>query len=197
MQYLHCSCCGDAKQDVNGQSMFINSLPPLSVLDSSRMLSSLLPTETCPATKTRKAQLIEDALCPPDDAVEVALSNLVGLESVKNQIRGLRHTIEFQRLTPGSSQKLPMDLALQGNSGTRKLTVAEILSKVMFKIGVVQNRNYFVCGREDLIDRKLEARTIFKMRKALEHASGGVLVLDEAYTLLPSTARPRGCKYKT
>ena len=35
------------------------------------------------------------------------------------------------------------------------------------------------------------------MRKALEHASGGVLVLDEAYTVLPSTARPRGCKYKT
>jgi hypothetical protein len=139
-----------------------------------------------------EAQLIEDALCPPDDAVEVSLSNLVGLESVKNQIRGLRRTMELQRLTPGSSQKLPMHLALQGNSGTGKLTVAEILSKVMFEIGVVQNRNYVVCGREDLIDRKSEARTIFKTRKALERASGGVLVLNEAYTLLPSAARPRG-----
>ena len=42
-----------------------------------------------------EAQLIEDALCPPDDTVEIALSKLVGLEAVKNQIRGMRRTMEL------------------------------------------------------------------------------------------------------
>lgn len=45
---------------------------------------------------------------------------------------------------------------------------------------------------DDLIDRKSEARTIFKTRKVLERAKDGVLVLDETYTLLPSVGRPRG-----
>jgi DNA polymerase III delta prime subunit len=136
-----------------------------------------------------EAQLIEDALCPPDDSVEIALSKLIGLESVKNQVRGLRRTIEMDSKAPSVK---PYHLALQGNPGTGKSTVAQVLAQVLFEVGVVKNRNVVVCGREDLIDRKSEARTIFKTRKVIERASGGVLVLNEAYTLLPSTARPRG-----
>merc|ERR1712238_193638 len=47
-------------------------------------------------------------------------------------------------------------------------------------------------GRSDLVDRKSEARTIAKTRRALKRASGGVLFVDEPYTLFPSLARPRG-----
>jgi len=139
-----------------------------------------------------EAQLIEDALCPPDDAVELALSKLVGLEAVKNQIRGLRRTMELHKITPGASQNLPMHLALEGNPGVGKSTVAEILARVLYEIGVVQSRNFVTCGRDDLIDRKSEARTIFKTRRVLEEVKNGVLVLDETYNLLPSAARPRG-----
>jgi hypothetical protein len=141
-----------------------------------------------------EAQLIEDALCPPDDSVEIALSKLVGLECVKNQIRGLRRTIEIQKGNNNllRTRERPYHLALQGNSGTGKGLVAKIMADVLFELGVVKNRNFVICGREDLIDRKSEARTIFKTRKVLERASGGVLVVNEAYTLLPSTARPRG-----
>ena len=139
-----------------------------------------------------EAQLIEDALCSPDDAVELELSKVVGLESIKNQIRGMRRTKEMQNVTVGAAPGIPNHLALQGNPGTGKSMVAEILAKVLFEIGVVKNRNFVACGRDDLIDRKSEARTIFKTRKVLEAASGGVLVLDEAYNLLPSPARPKG-----
>jgi hypothetical protein len=62
----------------------------------------------------------------------------------------------------------------------------------LFEIGVVKSQAFINAGRDDFIDRKSEARTIMKTRKVLERAKGGVLVLDEAYTLLPSTARPRG-----
>jgi predicted AAA+ superfamily ATPase len=138
-----------------------------------------------------EAQLIEDALCPPDDEVEIALSKIVGLETVKNQVRGLRRTMEMAKYTPGA-RTCPHHIALQGSSGTGKSTVAAILARIMFDIGVTKNKNFVVCGREDLIDRKSETRTILKTRQALQRANGGVLVLSEAYTLLPSTARARG-----
>ena len=70
--------------------------------------------------------------------------------------------------------------------------MARILADVFFAIGAVQSRNFIEVGRNDFIDRKSEARTVFKTRKVLERAAGGVLYVDEAYTLLPSTARPRG-----
>jgi predicted AAA+ superfamily ATPase len=141
-----------------------------------------------------EAQLIEDALCPPDDQVEIALSKLVGLESVKNQIRGLRRTMEMSKLTPGGSGSSSQHnhIALQGNPGTGKSMVAKILAKVLHEIGVVKSPNFVECCRDDLIDRKSEARTIFKVRALMKRAAGGVLILDEAYTLLPSTARPKG-----
>jgi hypothetical protein len=139
-----------------------------------------------------EAQLIEDALCPPDDIVEIALSKLVGLEAVKNQIRGMRRTMELVKSTPGGKIAHPSHIVLEGNPGVGKSTVATILAHVLFEIGVVKSQAFINAGRDDFIDRKSEARTIMKTRKVLERAKGGVLVLDEAYTLLPSTARPRG-----
>lgn len=140
-----------------------------------------------------EAQLIEDALCPPDDTVEIALSKLVGLEAVKNQIRGMRRTQELLKLTTATGKTAhPGHIVLEGNPGTGKSMVATILAQVLFEMGVVRTQNFVCAGREDLIDRKSEARTIMKTRKVLERAAGGVLVLTESYTLLPSTARPRG-----
>lgn len=139
-----------------------------------------------------EAQLIEDALCPPDDTVEIALSKLVGLEAVKNQIRGMRRTMELVKSSPNGKLAHPSHIVLEGNPGVGKTTVATILADVLYEIGVVKTQNFMCVGRDDLIDRKSEARTIQKTRKVLARAKGGVLVLNEGYTLLPSTARPRG-----
>jgi hypothetical protein len=131
--------------------------------------------------------MIEDAICPPDDDVEMALASIIGLEAVKNQIRGLRRTIEME----GDSNKGKRHLVFVGNPGTGKSTVARALVPLFYKIGAVKTPNFMEVGREDFIDRRGEARTVFKTRKILEKAEGGVLFIDEAYTLLPSTARPR------
>lgn len=136
-----------------------------------------------------EAQIIEDSLCPPDDTVEVALAHIIGLESVKNQVRGLRRTMEKEGV---GAKGIPRHVVFVGNPGTGKSTVSRALADIYYEIGAVPTRNFVEVGREDLIDHKSEARTVFKTRKILERAAGGVLVLQEAYTLLPSTARPRG-----
>jgi SpoVK/Ycf46/Vps4 family AAA+-type ATPase len=141
-----------------------------------------------PQDEEEGAQMIEDAICPPDDEVENALAQIIGLESVKNQIRGLRRTIEIE----GDSNKGPRHMVFVGNPGTGKATVARFVAPILFKLGAVKTSMYVEAGREDLIDHRSEARTVFKTRKVMQKAAGGVLFIDEAYTLLPSTARPRG-----
>jgi len=115
---------------------------------------------------------------------------MIGLECVKNQIRGLRRTMEIVGKT--AVVDVPRHIVFVGSPGTGKASVARSLAQMYYEMGAVKTRNFVEAGREELIDRKSEARTVFKTRKVLEKAAGGVLFLREAYTLLPSTARPRG-----
>lgn len=149
--------------------------------------SALQPYGQGAQDEDEEAHMIEDALCPPDDDVEVALSKIVGLESVKSQIRGLRRTLEMD----GSSKLVSRHMVFVGNAGSGLYEVARSLVPLLHSVGAVKNSNFVEVGRDDLIDRKSEARTVFKTRRVLEKAAGGVLFLDDGYTLLPSTARPR------
>ena len=134
---------------------------------------------------------IEDSLVPPDDPVEVRLSEIVGLDSVKNQVRGLRRTIEVDRLRglkPGESDR-PRHFVLTGNPGCGKTYAARLLLPLMHKIGAVPNESHIEAGRSDLVDSRSEERTIEKTQRLLERARGGVLFVDEVYNLLPSNGR--------
>jgi len=139
-----------------------------------------------------EVQLIEDSLLPPDDEVELLLSKIVGMDQIKNQIRGLRRTLEMNKLGGRDSDDRPRHFAMVGNPGSGKTYVTRIIMQIMYKIGAVPTVNCVEVGREELVDRKSETRTILKTRRVLENASGGVLFVDEAYTLLPSPARARG-----
>ena len=135
-----------------------------------------------------EAKQIEDSLVPPDDPVEIALARIVGLDAIKNQIRGLRRTIEMDRLrgvASGQSDR-PRHFALTGNPGSGKTHVARILLPLFRQIGAVTRSICVEAGRDDIVDARSEERTAEKTRRLLERARGGVLFLDEAYTLLPS-----------
>ncbi len=137
---------------------------------------------------------IEDSLVPPDDPVEVRLSEIVGLDSAKNQVRGLRRTIEVDRLRglrPGESDR-PRHFVLTGNPGCGKTYAARLLLPLMFEIGAVPTASIVEAGRSDLVDARSEERTIEKTRRVLERAAGGVLFIDEVYNLLPSHGRQGG-----
>ena len=134
---------------------------------------------------------IEDSLVPPDDPVEMQLSQIIGLDAVKNQIRGLRRTIEVDRLRgikPGMWDR-PRHFVLTGNPGCGKTYSARLLLPMLYKIGAVPSESYIEAGRGELVDARSEERTIEKTQKVLERAKGGVLFVDEIYNLLPSHGR--------
>lgn len=135
---------------------------------------------------------IEDSLVPPDDPVEMQLAEIIGLDSLKNQLRGLRRTIEVDRLRglqPGMSDR-PRHFVLTGNPGCGKTYAARKLLPLLYKIGAVPDECVVEAGRNELVDARSEERTVEKTRRALKRAEGGVLFVDEVYNLLPSQGRP-------
>ena len=142
----------------------------------------------------------DDIVVPADDIVEQTLARLVGLDAVKSQVRGMRRSLELQALAgikPGPQDLSDRIRAVQhsphiafvGGPGTGKTTVARLLSRnILHKIGAVKKDLVVEVERGDLVDKTM-SRTISKTRAAIEKARGGVLFVDEAYTLLPSSAR--------
>eukprot|EP00592_Proboscia_alata_P006464 CAMPEP_0194356456 /NCGR_PEP_ID=MMETSP0174-20130528/4106_1 /TAXON_ID=216777 /ORGANISM="Proboscia alata, Strain PI-D3" /LENGTH=718 /DNA_ID=CAMNT_0039126057 /DNA_START=77 /DNA_END=2233 /DNA_ORIENTATION=+ len=143
----------------------------------------------------------QDISTSPEDEVERLLNKIVGLDPIKNQVRGMRRTLELKRRklwrsTNGGTvikekdddRDLPPHFALVGAPGTGKTDIARLLGRCLYKIGAVKEDKFIEVNRDDLVERT-EQRTQEKMQRILARAQGGILFVDEAYTLLPSQAR--------
>jgi len=190
-----------AIRDAHGHSLFSAGIDPRDVHNLESLLISLRRAgEEEDADGGRADELGEDAEMedqpapsgvPPDDLVEVLLSKIVGADTLKNHVRGLRRSIEIQANSSAGSDvspKIPPHLVIVGESGTGKSFISRILGPMLHDIGAVQTSRFMEVGRDDLVAHTA-SRTIAKTRAALEHSAGGVLLIDEVYSLLPSPAR--------
>lgn len=113
------------------------------------------------------------------------LDELVGLESVKKKVNDL---IVFQRVQKLRkeyglhSTKNTMHLAFTGNPGTGKTTVARIVGRIYKQIGLLSKGHFTEVSRTDLI-AGYQGQTALKVKKVIEKAKGGVLFIDEAYSI--------------
>jgi hypothetical protein len=126
---------------------------------------------------------------PTDPALlEQALAELermVGLEPVKRQVRALSAQLEMARLRAG--QGLPVrppkrHFVFSGPSGTGKTTVARILGRVFYALGLLGGDHLVEAQRADLVGEYL-GQTAVKANELIDSAIGGVLFVDEAYAL--------------
>lgn len=113
------------------------------------------------------------------------LNALVGLKKVKSKVRDL---IIYQRVQTMRqeknlhSTKTTLHMAFTGNPGTGKTTVARIVGRIYKHIGVLSKGQFIEVSRTDLI-AGYQGQTALKVKKVIERARGGVLFIDEAYSI--------------
>lgn len=113
------------------------------------------------------------------------LDQLVGLDNVKSKVNDLIafQKIQLLRREKGLySPKSTMHLAFTGNPGTGKTTVARIVGRIYRKLGLLSKGHFMEVSRTDLI-AGYQGQTAHKVKDVIEKAKGGVLFIDEAYSI--------------
>lgn len=113
------------------------------------------------------------------------LYELVGLNNVKQQVRNLIGFNKIQKMRVDNGLKKSsktLHMAFLGNPGTGKTTVARIIGKMYKSIGLLSKGHFIEASRTDLI-AEYQGQTAIKVKRLIIRAKGGVLFIDEAYSI--------------
>jgi AAA+ superfamily predicted ATPase len=122
------------------------------------------------------------------DEAMVKLHALVGLDEVKREVNQLAATLRVARhrqLSGAPADIGTMHYVFSGPSGTGKTTVARIFGDILKSLGYLSKGHFVETDRSGLVGRYL-GETGLKTKATVEAAAGGVLFIDEAYTLAPN-----------
>lgn len=115
------------------------------------------------------------------------LIELIGLESVKDQINKIICTVKMEGMIKdkcGGDIKIEShNMVFTGNPGTGKTVVGKMLADILFENKVTKTSKFVYAGRESLVG-KYVGWTATKVKEKFEDAKGGVLFIDEAYSLI-------------
>jgi SpoVK/Ycf46/Vps4 family AAA+-type ATPase len=113
------------------------------------------------------------------------LNEIVGLDEIKQYVLSLKDHYRIQKLRAQRGMKtnaVSMHMIFTGNPGTGKTTIARILSRYLKAIGILSSGQLIEVTRADLVGRYV-GHTAPQCEKVIESALGGVLFIDEAYSL--------------
>lgn len=148
--------------------------------------SSKLKTEIFPQYKEFEAKSTKPAISQRKGVAYDELMEMIGLDSAKKVINQALEMQRAQRLFAAKGMKTErptMHMVFTGNPGTAKTTVARLFARIMKENGFLSRGSLVEVGRADLVG-KYVGWTAPTIKKKFEEAMGGVLFIDEAYSLV-------------
>ena len=130
-----------------------------------------------PAVKQEPTETLEELFA--------RLDGLTGLRSIKHKVRQQAELLRVERLRAASSLKTPevtRHLVFTGNPGTGKTTVARLVGKIYHALGLLPSDTFVEVDKSGLVAGYL-GQSEEKTAKVIQSALGGVLFIDEAYSL--------------
>lgn len=114
------------------------------------------------------------------------LSEMIGLKSVKDIVGQILAAFRVQKIRSSmglEQQKTSMHMVFTGNPGSAKTTVARLFAEILSDEGILETGEFIECGRAELVG-KYVGWTAPAVKRQFKLAKGGVLFIDEAYSLV-------------
>ena len=155
---------------------------------------SAAPAPQQPAAQTEET---EEALPVENiDDLRAELDELVGLDGIKREVNNLINMVTVHKLREANGLNtvdMSLHMVFSGNPGTGKTTIARIMSRIYRSLGVLSKGQLVEVDRSGLVAGYV-GQTATKTTKVLESALGGVLFIDEAYSLTSKSENDFGAE---
>ncbi len=141
--------------------------------------NEVIPLGGSGSSAVKKEESLEEVL--------KGLNEMIGLSGIKTKVNDYTSYLKFLKLRQDQgfeeSQKISLHSVFTGNPGTGKTTVAKMLGQIYHKMGLLSKGKVTEVGRAELIG-KFIGQTAPLVKEIIEKARGGILFIDEAYSLM-------------